>query len=235
MAATILKKDDWQFAEDKNFIPDGIVDEGQWKTVSPKLLFILKEPNDRDDYINWDLREFCARGACFNDKKTNALREVDTTWPLLTRWTHGILHRFPCWKDSEPQPGFFLSHENRAPLLQSIAAINLKKSGGGSSTDPGSLITRVHEQRDLLRGQIEEIHPDLIVCCGTGHELWNVLYAGELPANDLTANGTQFARHPKLNWTAISYYHPQARYPHNFLYTMLIDAVKELRPLAKPE
>lgn len=212
--------------KDKNYVADGIIDEMEWRKVSPRILFVMKEPNDPDNFDDCDLRKILRDGA-LGGLSGEKRFELNTTWPLVARWARGILDGFLPWMAPGIQEDF-LNHEVRAPWLRKIAVINLKKSGGSGTTEKGSLRERTNKYRKALRAQIREIDPDIIICAGTGTEFWNILYAGELDENRQASNGVYFDQHKVERWSVVSYYHPQARMPHNFLYTMLVDALKEI-------
>ena len=44
--------DNWQSREYKEFCSDGVVCHEKWKTISPKVIFLLKETNGKNDHCN---------------------------------------------------------------------------------------------------------------------------------------------------------------------------------------
>ncbi len=219
-------------AGDKNFIPDGIVDEAQWENVSPKILYILKEPNDSNSE-DWSLQKFLELGAA-GEQADGSLKGYTWTWGMLTQWTYGILNGFLPYVKSEPKDNAWKDFNERAPWLQQIAAINIKKTGGGGKAKDNKLWEHAEEHCKELRQQILgfEPHPQIIICCGSvvSQIFWSVLFKDEMLETETTKNGVKFALNKSEKWLAIKYCHPQARYPSNFKYSMLIDAVKELEP-----
>jgi len=51
--------------------------------------------------------------------------------------------------------------------LSKIAVVNLKKASGGSWSDMAVVNAYAFHDRELLRRQIKDISPNLIVACGT--------------------------------------------------------------------
>jgi len=120
-----------------------------------------------------------------------------------------------------------VNKEFRRRWLQCIAAVNIKKIGGGPSAKPAALAEHAQGDRELLRTQLALYKPHLTICCGTGDYLRYIYTKEEISDWYATSNGTIYARNQCLG-TIVNYYHPQVWYPANFLYSMLIDAVKEI-------
>ncbi|PIC58323.1 hypothetical protein CSV80_05685 [Sporosarcina sp. P12(2017)] len=51
--------------------------------------------------------------------------------------------------------------------LSSIAITNLKKSGGGVSSNMDEILLQDEYAKELWMKEIELINPDIVVCCGT--------------------------------------------------------------------
>ena len=211
---------EWPRDSSLGFISDGVVDERTWATVSPKILYLMKEPNSPGDRSSWSMcDDFLVKGAVAGDGTS-----YTWTWGLGSRWARGLTEGFLSWQETTDMD--YSKPEVRRPYLRRIASVNLKKTGGGGSTPQGSLRSVVEDSQDFLRRQIAIIAPDIVVCCGTGNEFKEILY----PSGDWqpSSNGVRWSRQEGEDWLAIEYCHPQARFPHNFLYTMLIDAVRKL-------
>jgi hypothetical protein len=213
---------------DLNYVADGIVDENQWATETRKILFLMKEPNDPGNENDWSLvKGFLDRGAV--DEKGNP---YFATWGMVSWWTRGLLDGFAKW--TQVQQGFdAYSPDQRAEYLRRIAVVNLKKSGGEGQTPIGSLLERVELLKQPLIDQISSIAPDLLICCGTTEEVKQGLFRGELTWKK-ASNGVEWATHKDYTWQMFKYCHPQAHYPQNFIYTMLIEAVEEVFRRAAP-
>jgi hypothetical protein len=211
----------WPRHQGQGFISDGIVDEAVWDAVSVRVLYLMKEPNSPNNQRDWSLcDDFLAPGA----------PGYTATWGLTARWTRGITEGPLRWTETED---FDYSKASvRQPLLRRIAVVNVKKTGGAGSTPRGSLRPIVAEDKGFIRDEIAIIEPHIIVCCGTRPEATTVF--PELKWDKIAGNGVRWCRCPDQDWAAIDYYHPQARYPHNFLYTMLVDAIRDAGVPASP-
>ncbi len=197
----------------KRFVPDGVVQESSFSSAPLRILFLLKEVNDPEGG-DWDLRT------------TLIDNSLPQTWNNAARWVFGLLH-------APPFPAFTslpanIDQDFRNTWIQKIAVLNLKKTGGGSSAKPEDLLKFVRSDRDQIRQQLSLYDLDVTICGGTGWLLQHFLTADELGNWRQASNGTAFVSTQLLGLT-IDYYHPQARFPSNFLYTVLMDAVKEAR------
>jgi hypothetical protein len=210
----------WKEKVGARFIPDGIVAHEDWQAAERKILYLMKEPNGFDDPGGWSLCDFLHRGGVGGPDN----RSYTATTGLTARWSSGLTGGFLSWR--ETCKNNFSDPTVRQRFLRKVAVANIKKTGGASSTRPGSLVPVAAEYQDLLREQIRLICPTLIVCCGTGREFHGILYP-ELARKE-ASNGVKWFHHKGERWKAVDYYHPQARYPHYFLYTMLVTAVREI-------
>ena len=220
---TIKEQEDKLFSEWKahrnHFVADGVADENIYlesgKGGGKKILFIMKEVNDPEGG-GWDLREVMREG------------KRSATWDNIARWTLGIrnLDRDISWKELNEK--MLLGSKKEA--IRSVAAMNLKKSPGGSATDKALMEKIAREDMDFLERQVEFYDPDIVICCGVdvsylahtcikilSHPMWKATSRG-VPYHEL---GT-----PKK--TLISYSHPEARVSDNLLYYGLIDAIREI-------
>lgn len=202
----------WQQQYPNVFVPDGVVDELSYQAAPLKVLFLLKEVNDEDG-TSWDLREFLKSS------------RYPQTWNNVARWSFGLLSqpRFAPWSSLPEQCG----DQFRVQWLKSVAVVNVKKVGGGPSSHPTTLREFVENNRESLHQQLLLYRPDVTVCCGTTEYPSIILSPDEIGKWQQTSNGIWYARIKTLGIT-ISYYHPQAHYPANFLYTMLINSVEEV-------
>lgn len=57
--------------------------------------------------------------------------------------------------------------KNMAEGLFDIAITNLKKSGGGGSSDMADILSYAKHSSELWTKEIKLINPDIVVCCGT--------------------------------------------------------------------
>ena len=105
--------EEWRNSIGEGFIPDGVACEEAYLQSSPKILLVLKEVDD----FEGDLRELLRRGG------------VERTWNMATRWIQGIraLPEAAPW-------GRTPSEVDRKEALRTIAAVNLKKTTGKSTS-----------------------------------------------------------------------------------------------------
>jgi hypothetical protein len=195
------------------FVADGVADEAEYLATSPKLLFVLKEVNDLGGG-NWDLRQFMREGG------------RSQTWNNITRWIEGI-RRLPQdipWCDLEN-----IDEERRRRALRSIAAINLKKSPGGHTTDPVSLMATAAEDKTFLNQQFSLYEPDVVICCGTdtSYTFHLLVESVSQPNWRTTRRGIKFHEFKPRKYVVV-FAHPEARVADCLLYYGLIDAFREI-------
>lgn len=136
---------------------DGILNPSKFNQASRKLLFVLKDINNRgmDDPSHGvrNLPEWLAYGP------------KHQLWHTIARWSAGIFNNFP--------PYATLSEAIVNESLAKVAAINLKKACGGARANSEVIAAYTHQDRDLLIEQIQSIKPDLIIACGVmEHLIW---------------------------------------------------------------
>jgi len=214
---SILEAEELLFSEWKvkrhGFMPDGVADEKAYMASSPKLLFVLKEVNNPDG-SDFDLRRFIREGARAR------------TWNNVTRWVEGIrrLSEEIPWGELRE-----VNKERRRRILQSIVAINLKKSPGGHTTDPAALSATAAEDKAYLNRQFSLYEPDVVICCGTdtSNTFHWLIDLGAQPKWEATRRGIGFHEF-KPQKLVVSYSHPEARCADCLLYYGLVDALREI-------
>ncbi|WP_143557818.1 hypothetical protein [Solemya velum gill symbiont] len=85
-----------------------------------------------------------------------------------------------------------IDNDRRVTTLSLIAAVNLKKSPGGHTTDPVELIKIADEDRDYLNRQFTLYQPDLIICCGTSDTFHDLVSTYGKPNWKQTQRGVWF-------------------------------------------
>jgi hypothetical protein len=200
-----------------DLVRDGVVDEASFFDSSPRILFVLKEPNDPGGG-GWDLCEFVRDGG------------RSQTWDNISRWVAGI-RRLPAetpWSEITR-----ISNDDRKRLLRSIAIMNVKKSPGGGSAERDSLMTAARADRDLLLEQFNLYKAELVLCCGApvGDLMEELIITGTPGEWKPTSRGI-WAKNFDRNRLIIDYAHPQVRTWGNLLFYGLVDAVRELRHTA---
>lgn len=203
-------------------VTDGIVYENDWTKSSPKILFVLKEANQKDPHSAVLSREWLYDGAGSN------------TWGNIAMWTHAIRHYKENLKWSDKINLRSLEKARRRYHLQTIAAMNLKKTPGGASTNKVELREFVKKYNGLLRNQVDLYwsQVDIIVCCGV--EVFSLFRSliKDIPLQkhtfrsaDKNETKTIFYYQTDDGKLIIDFYHPQAHMSKEFMYNSIRDIV----------
>ena len=166
------------------FIKDGIVNEDKWKNTGvPKVSFVMKEAYDSKD-SGWDreLAEWINRGDCWKRK----------IWRRIAQWSYGILNT-TCEKIC-PYSVNEISEEEYKQVLQEIAVINLKKSGGKSSSDYAEIAAYAKHDCEEIKKEFELIDADVIICGFTLDALNKMVFKNEIKVRQKNANWYYFAK-----------------------------------------
>lgn len=207
------------------FMTDGVFDEETWSRQRLKITFILKEANWPGG--NQDLCQYLLK-----DSSRNAW----STWNNIARWTAALLQ-------GEEYPEH-ISQEMRVEYLRKISFLNLKKVGGGSSTDHDELRKYARADALYIREQLLLYCPDIIICCGK----WVV--ADILEREVLAGTGgmtvqdreeldgipvfyTRFPGKERLT-PVVSFRHPQKRYTGHGQWREWYAQMKEVREVFLP-
>ena len=200
----------WPDSKREQFVTDGVVDKDAYMASSPRLLFVLKEVNDPGGG-GWDLREFLRNRGC----------DYTSTWANISRWIEGI-RRLPQdipWQELEE-----IDPKRRQRAFHSIAAVNLKKSPGGGSTDWKELWAAVNVDGPFLKRQLALYGADVVICCGTGECVQNLFGLH----GEFTQRGVWCAGFGK--GVLVSYLHPEARTWDCLKHYGLMDALRSKLP-----
>lgn len=161
------------------FMYDGIVCKADWDTAPKRLLFILKDYNEkgkREPLHTLDLDSEDERKKFFNLRshlRWNISKPHKwRTWDNVARWAYGLLHseigKYPSFAEADRQG----DAKHRAQNLRKVAVVDVKKSPGKSSCDKARLkryFTDNPESYSFLARQIALYGKlDLIICCGDG-------------------------------------------------------------------
>ncbi|MFT3733718.1 MAG: hypothetical protein QM776_01555 [Rhodocyclaceae bacterium] len=201
---------EWR-AKREGFVADGVADEQAYLQSNRKLLFVLKEVNDGNGG-GWDLREYLRQGARAQ------------TWANITRWTEGIRK---IGEDFSWDELVEVDEDRRVSTLRSIAAINLKKSPGGHTSDPEELARISREDKVFLNRQFSLYAPDIVVCCGTSGLFHALVTVSESIRLQKTRRGIAFHEYQPGKFI-VDYAHPEARCASHLLYYGLVDAMREI-------
>lgn len=115
--------------------------------------------------------------------------------------------------------------EGRARILRQVAAVNLKKTPGGAVASMRSIHAHAKRDAEFIREQVALYQPDLTIACGT---FW---ICEEIFGLDPDLRGGQppchVHRDPRLG-ALVSFWHPQARLPADWLCHKFAEAVGRL-------
>lgn len=141
---------------DEHFIRDGAVDCGRWFSQrTPRVLWLLKEAYDTDGSLD-DLRVMLRDGW-----------HRWTTFGKIACVTQAICDAISGETAFNSRR---LAGERRETILNT-AVINVRKSGGETSSNVEVLNAYAREDRGLLVEQIQMLDPDVIVLGNTGEQL----------------------------------------------------------------
>lgn len=188
----------------KLFSNDGILIREEWEKASPKIAFLLKEPNDGFHEI---------RNKWGDPKKGNSSR----FWRNLNIWSYVVSEFYNC-----SVPTYKRALERAENRIGHIAYVNLKKTDEyQSTTKPANLRQYVNADWEFIKKQLNLISPDVIFCCKT--------YPFILDKMVLDHLGNGVYRRDDLT-LVIDFYHPSCRYGFLWLFERLTEMLngKEL-------
>lgn len=201
-------------SQGNQFVKDGVIGAYCDYARSPKrLLFLLKEPHDRNGVIaacGRDLRQLFRHPERFGQHRK-------TTERRIARWASelwGLMS--PCCRPAtEP--------------IRSIAVMNLKKLPGGSTIADSVLHEVVRRDCWFILKQIRLLNPQVIVCGGTFRFLRRVQPEWE----PVESSGLVFRREEAL---LLDHHHPSARATVGDRHYKIMAALRELTssPSATP-
>ena len=202
-------KDQKPAEEAKRMCLDGIVCEERYDNTNPKILFILKEPNNPGpEKPGFDFRELWGDG------------EVNHGFPKrLCEWAYGIWNGFPPLGQYD---ALVISSNIQSDTIRSIAFMNLKKVGGGGTADAGVIKAATEANLCFLQRQISIINPDVIIGGIGDSSLWEMLFPdiGEFQPSGFDIKVAHLQRDTKVI-RVIDFYHPAYRVPTAMKYCLL--------------
>jgi len=163
------------------FIKDGCMNETEYRDSNKKIVFITKEAYTSETDLNNHIIDITRD---YYDPNINT-----HFWRRLHQWAYGLLNtsKEEGIADFNSDERIIENEKNNWEInvnselyknMQKVAIVNLKKSNGLSSTDYDYLWNYMIPQgdddlirknyRDNLLNQIEQLDPDIIVCCGKG-------------------------------------------------------------------
>jgi len=134
------------YSESENFVKDGIVNEELFDKARTKILFITKEPNDPKQE-GTDFREWWNEGVYYSFSYR------------IAEWSYGILNDFI------PYDNIWIKNDDSRALqaIQSIAFMNVKKSGGIGSSKEKDINKYIERDIEFIHKQIKIIDPEIII------------------------------------------------------------------------
>ena len=191
----------WQeeFPEHRGkLVKDGVINEKLYLLQNPKVLFIAKEPNDPGQ-SGGDFREWWSKEVKYSFSHR------------ISEWAFGLFNGFP-QLDVLPD-----GNVKRVEIFQSIAFMNLKKTGGSATTRISELEAVVSKERQLIQDEIDIINPQIIIGGIGNQSLWSIIF----PGIEFIKTGFDIsvAKHKSIK--IIDYYHPSYRVPRAMSYCLL--------------
>lgn len=164
-----------------------------------KILFITKEANNptqnSGDFRKWWSEELYGIHA----------HRIGT-------WAYGLLNKFP--------PLDNLTNKLKHESLQKVAFINLKKTGGKSTSNKSEIIIYLEKNKEFLKEQINIINPNIIVGGISYSDVWEKLFDSDLKQDNKLLK--------YKNTTIIDFYHPSCRISNQKLYDSLKDKASKI-------
>ena len=198
----------------KVFISDGIVNKDVWNKLPPgkKILVLLKEAYGGE--ANWSLSEKLLKEGPWNN-----------TWNRIAEWSYGLLST----DSGKITPYDKLNHKRANDFLQKIAIMNIRKSGGEtSSVDNEIKQYAIYDKKEIIR-EIELIDPDIVICGGS--IILNSL--DEISNKQIIKNPSDLISYyysdaiGKKERLFIDFYHPACRYPRVLMYYGVVNLYQQ--------
>lgn len=193
----------------KYFSSDGIVDFYAYKNAYPKITFILKETNEKEDDGGYDLTEFLRDGA-----------DGGCIWNNVSRFSAGIINKidFETVKD--------IDKNDRKKYLAPISVINLKKTPGKARSNNSEIAKFAKADKEFIKKQIDLYSPDLIICGGTGDMfIKNIL---DLDTSYWTYVSDYFSYLMHKDTIIVKIYHPACRKGKKDLFENIVSQTRDI-------
>ena len=199
----------------EHLVPCGVVNQEAYGSSSPKLVCVLREPNDPEQTPGWTIVRFLQK------QVEGGLRgqSIYPMWKVVGIWSYAIRNGFPRYGDIN-------TVQISAEGLKYIGMTNLKKSGGGGTANYRAIREYAKKTTELWKSELEIMDPDIILCCGT---FWIVTELLGLGIGQ-TAAGLPYSVWERDSGDSLllSIYHPASRFRKAMLYAFLKEALVEL-------
>lgn len=219
--------------EGYTFVKDGAPCPDSFKKSPSKCLFILKDANfdpEEKKEMFFDLRSQLAGG--------ETEKEPHLWWETIAMWCAGItqIHtdntKLPSWVELNEKvfdKDDLARRKKIKDCLKPFAFMQLKKPVGTGSISNNELFKFARKFAKNIKEQIEIYTPEMIVCCGNGKIVAEVLGHAKTPWKE-TSRGVQYL-HLESNdqpLLLVNYTHPSARVAKNIVCYGLLEAYREL-------
>lgn len=190
---------------------DGIVNFDEYLTASPRILWVLKEPNAENSTESYDIS-----GALYDFARRRRIKtDWGNTYNLVAKVSFGILHG-KSWGEvgglGAPRPEVVQSFDK-------IGIVNVSKFPVGSTTDMKKLRVAYDTQGGILGRQIKAFKPQVIIC---GKTIDFVDWAIGLTDYQLNTD-KGFRAFSKAEQLVIAADHPGVRSSHQKYYDSVMD------------
>ena len=164
-----LKKLFSQWGKEVNgkFVPDGIINLKKWEKANKKILVILKETNDFDNYGLNDLID-----KNINNSKSGIWKGL--TWHNIGRISYKLLNSNASFEEA---------HKKRKEILRYISVMNIKKTPGKNKSNYKVIQYNANKYGNYIKEEIEIINPDIVILGGTYKFLKNILNLERITEN----------------------------------------------------
>ena len=201
----------------KVFISDGPVCPEIWndRNKGKKIAFVLKEAYGENS--EWSLTDWLRReGPNYN------------IWYRVVEWIYGILNTTST-KIARYSPdliSFEKSEGKPNEWLSQVAIVNIKKSGGKSSSDNDEIKAYALADKEEIIRELEILDPDIIICGSTAEALNGISGGFEGPnrCDNWYYYSDVIGGRERL---FIDYYHPANRYPTLLNYYGLVNIYQQ--------
>ncbi len=214
-----------------HFHKDGVIHEGSWRKAEPRVCFLMKEPNNpsqTEDGQGFDFRDW------WRDEP------IKYRFPSrIAEWSRGMLEGFP------PYDELWSTNDGRdiQEVRKQIALVNVKKTGGGGTSEYHSFMQEALGAPDDVQAQdrsaarvlkqLDIIDPQVIVLGLSWPGLIERLFKKEVEWKP-TGHGINVG-----NWKGrrlIDFYHPSIQGAPTAYYYLLekvwrSEAFKSLAPV----
>ena len=160
--------------ENNGICYDGVVDKEHYFAREKRLMFLLKETNgndnngDRNDVLNdWEYMGWVYNQALMKEPLYRSVYRNIAMWSRMFN-VYADEKRTPEAYEFINENGIIIDEKLCNSLLD-ISIINLKKSWGNEATDWNKMDRYLDDKqrRQILRYQICELKPTLVLCGGT--------------------------------------------------------------------